>query len=153
MIPVQAMVIMLPVPFSVLPQLTITAGSGASMEDGANDLLDITSAFRFLLQDQCVFRSMMPGSYLEKRIIWEDQMPKYPEKRYVTATTRRNSVPAPNPNISKAIISAVTGQLVTPQNTAAAPRAEQSGEGSPQTCANRFPKAAPVNSDGTISPP
>ena len=45
------------------------------------------------------------------------------------------------------------GELVTPQKTAIMPRAAPTAGGSPRNPAAKQPKVAPMNRDGTISPP
>ena len=45
------------------------------------------------------------------------------------------------------------GQLVTPQNTATIPAAAQIEAGIPRIGPSTQPKAAPIQKDGTISPP
>ena len=58
-----------------------------------------------------------------------------------------------NPNNSKEINKDVIGQLVTPQNTPIIPQDATSVMGKPNQDATTQPKAAPMQKDGTISPP
>lgn len=56
-------------------------------------------------------------------------------------------------NISMAIISDVIGQFVTPQNRLTMPQAAHKPTGSPKMPDKKLPRAAPIKSVGTISPP
>ena len=58
-----------------------------------------------------------------------------------------------NPNISNAIRIDVIGQFVTPQNTAAIPHAAHIDGESPSQFPIIHPKVAPIQNEGTISPP
>ena len=58
-----------------------------------------------------------------------------------------------NPNISNPIISEDIGQFVTPQNTDTIPTAAQRDGDNPTKLPNRQPKVAPIQKEGTISPP
>ena len=57
------------------------------------------------------------------------------------------------PKSSNASSSDVTGQLVTPQNTAAIPQAAKTGAPNPAICPKRHPKVAPTKRLGIIAPP
>ena len=57
------------------------------------------------------------------------------------------------PNISNPIIRDVIGLLVTPQKTATIPTAAQSDGDNPTNVPKRHPKVAPIQKEGTISPP
>ena len=57
------------------------------------------------------------------------------------------------PNISNPITSEVIGLFVTPQNTATMPTAAQREGDIPTNVPKRQPKVAPIQKEGTISPP
>ena len=57
------------------------------------------------------------------------------------------------PNISNPIMSDVIGLFVTPQNTATIPTAAQRDGDNPTSVPNMHPKVAPMQKEGTISPP
>ena len=58
-----------------------------------------------------------------------------------------------NPNSSNAIRRELIGLFVTAQNTPTMPHAAQISTGKPNIGASAEPNVAPINSDGTISPP
>ena len=58
-----------------------------------------------------------------------------------------------NPNISNPITSEVIGLFVTPQNTATIPTAAQREGDKPTIEPKRQPNVAPIQKEGTISPP
>ena len=65
---------------------------------------------------------------------------------------RKYGIPS-YPNNSKLISREVIGQLVTPQNTEVMPTAVHKVGENPNRFPYRQPKAAPVQKEGTISPP